>query len=113
MFCSNCGNQLGEQDKFCAACGAPVRRESGNFVKTTEESPVSRPERTEEKKKTIGLIVAISALALIVLLMLFVFVSVSGKRAERTFEKYKSEYETEWEDDSPDEPWEFDGGSLF
>jgi hypothetical protein len=24
MFCKNCGTQLGEDDKFCSACGTPV-----------------------------------------------------------------------------------------
>ena len=24
MYCSNCGNQMGDQDKFCKACGTPV-----------------------------------------------------------------------------------------
>lgn len=26
MFCSHCGQQLGTQDNFCAACGTPVRQ---------------------------------------------------------------------------------------
>ena len=25
-FCTNCGNQLGEADKFCANCGTPVKK---------------------------------------------------------------------------------------
>lgn len=26
MYCSHCGEELGEQDNFCASCGSPVRR---------------------------------------------------------------------------------------
>ncbi len=26
MICTNCGKQLGDQDKVCAACGAPVEQ---------------------------------------------------------------------------------------
>lgn len=25
MYCSHCGDQLGDQDNFCASCGAPVK----------------------------------------------------------------------------------------
>ena len=24
MFCSNCGSQIGEGDKYCKVCGTPV-----------------------------------------------------------------------------------------
>lgn len=32
MFCSHCGQQVGEQDNFCAACGTPVGREDHTAV---------------------------------------------------------------------------------
>ena len=113
MFCNNCGNKLGEQDKFCAVCGTPVRTAPEGFVEIPEEKPVNQPDVTGKKKKTTGIIVAISALALIVFLMLLVIMAVSKKKVERTFEKYRSQYDTEREDDGWDRHWEFDEDFSF
>ena len=36
-FCSNCGNELGENDKVCGNCGTPV---GGSYTQTGFGSPV-------------------------------------------------------------------------
>ena len=38
MFCSQCGNQLKDSDRFCAKCGAPVVRRS-----EPQENPAAEP----------------------------------------------------------------------
>jgi len=40
MFCSHCGQKLGERDNFCASCGSPVRRSDVTEVITSGEDPL-------------------------------------------------------------------------
>lgn len=37
MFCSHCGQQLGDKDNFCAECGTPVRRPDPTEVISTAD----------------------------------------------------------------------------
>ena len=53
MFCTNCGYELKEGDRFCENCGAPVENPPvenppvENPVKTIKEEPVPiQPENT-------------------------------------------------------------------
>ncbi len=39
MFCSHCGQKLGERDNFCASCGSPVRPSDATQVITTGGDP--------------------------------------------------------------------------
>jgi hypothetical protein len=39
MYCSHCGQKLGERDNFCASCGSPVRRSDATEVITTGGEP--------------------------------------------------------------------------
>lgn len=109
MFCSNCGNLLEEQDKFCANCGMPVKRTEPEFARLTE----SVPEKSPVKKKSGVIIAVLSAVALIVLIILLVCVAVSEKRAGKTFEKYRSQFEMDRDEDEQNEIPEFYGDSLF
>ena len=42
MFCSKCGNQLKDSDRFCAKCGTPVVKESELQEKPTGEPVYSQ-----------------------------------------------------------------------
>ncbi len=113
MFCSNCGNQLGDQDKFCAKCGTSVRGQIQQPVNTSEIMPVQQEEKTPVKKKSVWLILSLSVAAVIVLIILFVCVSVSEKRAGNTFKKYRSEYEMDRGYEHHNEGREFQWDSSF
>lgn len=41
MYCSHCGQQLGDQDNFCAKCGTPVRQSDATQV-------ISSPDDADE-----------------------------------------------------------------
>jgi phage shock protein C len=44
MFCTRCGNELREQDKFCPSCGvATARADSGPAAWNQPEQRLSRP----------------------------------------------------------------------
>ncbi|MBQ9862063.1 MAG: zinc-ribbon domain-containing protein [Clostridia bacterium] len=43
MICTNCGKQLNEQEKFCAACGTPV-------MQATVQVPTPQPSAFEKIK---------------------------------------------------------------
>ncbi len=69
MFCSNCGAQVGDNDKFCKACGTPVNSQSetgsaGNGSSFPVESKsVSDKDKDLRKKK--GTILAIISMAIL------------------------------------------------
>lgn len=50
MYCSHCGQELGDQDNFCAACGTPVRRPDA-----AEESDPPDEEHPNEATTTIAI----------------------------------------------------------
>lgn len=41
MFCSNCGTQINDGEKFCPNCGAPVHGADQNAAQFTNEQPTS------------------------------------------------------------------------
>lgn len=53
MFCSNCGAQVGDNEKFCKACGTPVNVQAAapvmqpipDYQQPVPEQPVSAPKR--------------------------------------------------------------------
>ena len=74
MFCTGCGNEVGDNDKFCSACGAPVtqsgataqgrasrettghnRRPQNNRTQSAQHERYGpNPESIEEFKRTIA-----------------------------------------------------------
>lgn len=42
MYCSNCGSQVGDQEKYCKACGAPVSVQAAVNV-VQQPAPVPQP----------------------------------------------------------------------
>ena len=53
MFCSNCGAPIGDNDKFCKACGTPVQVQSATPVTQQEpvyQQPVSEQSVSEPKR---------------------------------------------------------------
>lgn len=55
MFCTKCGNQLHDEDKFCARCGAKVREDVSREAPTAskyEEVVFNPPFREEAEKRT-------------------------------------------------------------
>lgn len=48
MFCQNCGHQLGDKDKFCIECGAPVQTVESE-VGTESFEAAKEPERAEQE----------------------------------------------------------------
>ena len=95
-FCTNCGNQLGDTDKFCAKCGTAVRQNvpAAPVVPTAQptETPVAAPAAAPAPAATAPIslnkgdiinfvkknkkIVAVIAAALVIFIVLFsVFIS--------------------------------------
>lgn len=37
MFCKNCGNEVGKDDKFCANCGCKIENQTENEIYNVEE----------------------------------------------------------------------------
>lgn len=52
MYCTNCGNEIAENSKFCTFCGNPVRVETTNLH--TEEPHYSKTELSQDKKPIIS-----------------------------------------------------------
>jgi phage shock protein C len=42
MFCTRCGSELRDQDRFCSDCGAPTGR-TGSASRQAPATPLSRP----------------------------------------------------------------------
>lgn len=59
MYCSNCGNQIPDNSKFCSKCGSPVVSQNVN----TEVIPNPKPNKTS-KKGIIAGVLSGSAIAL-------------------------------------------------
>lgn len=47
MYCSHCGQKLGDRDNFCASCGSPVRQSDATEVITSGDSPIVEPAEPE------------------------------------------------------------------
>ena len=43
MFCPNCGSQVGDNDKFCKACGTPVNVQAAPVVQQPAPQPIPQP----------------------------------------------------------------------
>lgn len=102
MFCSKCGNQLKDSDRFCAKCGTPVVKESELQEKPTgepvysqtpmigsvEAQPVHRQTAAPvQKKSKKGLIIGLSVggvmLAVILAVaLIFVFCIKGGSKGD-------------------------------
>lgn len=101
MFCSKCGNQLKDSDRFCAKCGTPVVKESEPQKKPTgepvysqtpvvgsvEAQPVHRQTAAlVQKKSKKGLIICLSAggVVLAIILAVVLIFTFSKKASSRS-----------------------------
>lgn len=51
MYCSKCGNQISENDRFCPHCGAPVTQNAeSETYDFTRGAPAYSPENTQKFK---------------------------------------------------------------
>ena len=108
MFCSKCGNQMNDGDKFCEKYGAAVELVEENVVventvveEATDETPIahepaeeikkeSKPKNTSKKKKTIiGIIAAVLAAVAICSVFLWEYIE---NTAVKTFSSPTSYY---------------------
>lgn len=86
MFCSNCGNPLGDTDLFCTKCGTPVRdREPERMIQPVYET-AGKP-----KKKNGWIVAILSSVAVVVLILLFVLIRISDKKVQKSFQNYRVE----------------------
>lgn len=51
MFCSKCGNEIAEGEKFCGKCGAPVPEETKEAEESKVENAVAAKEAAAEETK--------------------------------------------------------------
>ena len=86
MFCSNCGNPLGDTDLFCAKCGTSVQgRETERMIQPVYET-AGKP-----KKKNGWIVAILSSVAVVVLILLFVLIKISDKKVQKSFQNYRVE----------------------
>ena len=97
MFCSKCGNQLKDSDRFCAKCGAPVFKQSEPQEKPAAEpvysqAPVAGRAETQpvyhqvagsvQKKSKKGLIIGFSLGGVLIAVLAVVLIFALGKKGD-------------------------------
>lgn len=100
MFCLNCRNRVGENDKFCDNCGIELKKE--NVYSLTADNQAWKRYR-RNTKVMIGAIIAAGAILLVTLLALaFVY----HDKAQASLDELSKRYE---------QPYmrEHDGGKHF
>ena len=57
MYCKNCGEKIGENEKFCTNCGASVKQNEAETSQVQNNLPQDKFSRIEKKKfwKVLGL----------------------------------------------------------
>lgn len=90
MFCTKCGNEIQEKQKFCAKCGCKIddsqnivtnsiadvsEETSTNDLNTTQNSYVPSPNKTKRNKKVLIIAIASSVLVLFVSCVIVFFTS--------------------------------------
>lgn len=136
MFCQNCGNELGENDRFCNKCGTQIKQEerpatvewSQQETPTPEvqkpEAPAPAVQKTEtpvpavqrKYKRGTGVIVgAVVAAGAILWITLIIMVFIFHSKADNTLDNWKRHYEDSYmpeeENDSEQGDDFFDHGS--
>ena len=61
MFCSKCGNELTEEDKFCPKCGSAVEDD----VIDNDNSKIEHQPNTKSKRVPIVIIIGLSIIAIV------------------------------------------------
>lgn len=70
MYCANCGNQINENARFCASCGAAVRRETAPPAPVPTPGPVTGWSSAGKKRRKKGIMdVLLIPVATILILM--------------------------------------------
>lgn len=80
MFCSKCGNQINQGEKFCSSCGNPIE-----IIETTQPKiDIPKPEKTEEQvnKKVIVPIAIIALMIVVGLISLVVYLGTTAPERE-------------------------------
>ncbi|WP_449355596.1 zinc ribbon domain-containing protein [Virgibacillus natechei] len=77
MFCSNCGNSLDQDDKFCSKCGRVVKEESINEITVVEEVKTDEIETEDTTNKSENTEAAIGCgfIVIIVIVIIILFAS--------------------------------------
>lgn len=101
MFCQKCGYPVGEEDKFCSACGAPVEE------KKEQQAVMAEEEKSRYKKNTGWIVGTICAAGMVIIIVLFVLVTVMGTNLVKKYSKSRDFYS--YQEDSQKDPddWNF------
>lgn len=107
-FCTNCGSELHEGDKFCFSCGTPVQvrgeKETTEQLTSQEKTPVTpeapqvegkttQPEAAAPKKskKWIGILIGFAVLGIVLFLIVVAVVCIIVFANPKKFETYENE----------------------
>ena len=71
MYCKNCGNELGEDNKFCAKCGAKVKQ---NAKKVEKQHKEEKNKKETSKGLRIFIVILLSILCIYFSVMLIISV---------------------------------------
>lgn len=80
MFCSKCGNQINQGEKFCSSCGNPIE-----IIEPTQPKiDIPKPEKTKKQvnKKVIVLIAIIASMIVVGLIALVAYLSATAPERE-------------------------------
>lgn len=69
LYCTECGNELGTEDKFCSKCGSPVQKGKKN-IKPSNRDKSPDQNFTGSQKKISGIKLAYLVFGLIVIVLL-------------------------------------------
>lgn len=95
MFCTNCGSEIKDGNRFCTVCGTPVEQ-SAKEIPVTREQPAKKipekiPEKAPEKNEKSSRILVILAVVVGILIFIvaavaavFAFNKLSSSSSERT-----------------------------
>lgn len=106
MFCSKCGNQINQGEKFCSGCGTPIAQNvKAPIVKTPLENTKNKSEQPKKVKKPVNKKVIISV-AVIMSIVLVTVISIAILNSIEKKEIYNS-ISYEWEASIPKEQPKF------
>lgn len=106
MFCTKCGNQIFEGEKFCRKCGASISANNpevtqNSFEQVMPEQNMPSPEPQKPKKKKTGLIVGVlvGVIALIGIVFGILFATGAVDFNDNKTETEQSEEKNTYEDE--------------
>ncbi len=96
MFCSNCGKELKDGDKFCESCGMMVKREETAAAAEPQNLPVPAPKKKSSGKTAaiiIGIVSGVVILACLVTLTAASLISSYRHRNDHNGHNYPGMYD--------------------